>query len=500
MTTLEAVRTPTPFGRLFETDYPEVSAEVNRVEGDLPEGLRGTYYVNGPACFGRGGRRYRHWLDGDGMVSALTLDSTPRVTSRYVRTRKRVAEEEAGELLFRTFGTNFPGDRLRRGVATESPANVSVYPFAGRLLAAGEQGLPYTLDPVTLETLGVETFGGSLNEITPFSAHAKLDGNTGELVNFGVSYSAREPRLHYFRFDSSAGLAVRSNVTLDAPYSVHDFAISGRYAAVHLSPYFLNVERVLREGTATIDALEWMPGLGSRLLILSHEDGRELARVKVGRGYSLHTIRAFELHDHLFVDLIEYERPLYPSYQPLARLYENVPPGRPVRYVLETGSWRVVGRHPLTYAGAPDFPAVNAADPTGDVWVLGMSAAAESGPKFFDRLARVGWDGSTAFEEYEPPDGRYLAGEPVVVPDLSHGGAWVLCREIDPLTLASWFIVLEAYNLGRGPRARLSVEQPLPPGFHCSFCPSAGEAPTSFSSASLNAQARPIGGEKPSPP
>ena len=267
--TLEAIRAPAPFGRLFETDYPEVSAEVARVEGDLPEDLCGTYYVNGPASFGRGSRRYRHWLDGDGMVCALTLEATPRVTSRYVRTRKRAAEEEAGELLFRTFGTTFPGDRLRRGVATEPPANVSVYSFAGRLLAAGEQGLPYVLDPITLETRGVETFGGALNEITPFSAHAKLDGRTGGLTNFGISFSAREPRLHYFRFDPTGCLAVRSNVPLDAPYSVHDFATSDRYAVVHLGPYLLNVERLLHEGTATIDALEWVPARGSRLLILS---------------------------------------------------------------------------------------------------------------------------------------------------------------------------------------------------------------------------------------
>jgi len=36
----------------------------------------------------------------------------------------------------------------------EPPVNVSVYPFAGSLLAFGEQTLPYELDPVTLETRG----------------------------------------------------------------------------------------------------------------------------------------------------------------------------------------------------------------------------------------------------------------------------------------------------------------------------------------------------------
>jgi hypothetical protein len=39
-----------------------------------------------------------------------------------------------------------------RDLALASPVNVSVYPVAGRLLAFGEQGLPWELDPVTLET------------------------------------------------------------------------------------------------------------------------------------------------------------------------------------------------------------------------------------------------------------------------------------------------------------------------------------------------------------
>ena len=33
-----------------------------RVEGEIPAFLRGTYYLNGPARFERGGQAYRHWL------------------------------------------------------------------------------------------------------------------------------------------------------------------------------------------------------------------------------------------------------------------------------------------------------------------------------------------------------------------------------------------------------------------------------------------------------
>lgn len=473
MTVLHPAPASSPVAGLLATRYAEASHEVTRIDGQVPGYVRGTYYVNGPAGFGRAGRRYRNWLDGDGMICALRLGGDARFASRYVRTRKLVAEEEAGQPLYRTFGTAFPGDRLRRGIATETPANVSVYPFAGRLLAFGEQSLPYALDPASLDTQGVYDFDGALNEISPFSAHPKLDHGTGELTNFGVSFSSRDPRLNYYRFDAGGALVRRANTPLEAPCSIHDFSVSPRYAVVHLGPYVLDVEALMRGGIATVDALRWMPERGSRLLILARDDGRELARPAVEPLYSLHMIRAFEAGETLVVDLIEYDRPLYPSYQPLSRLFDDAPRGRPVRYVLDTRTWQVEGRRPLPYADSPDFPCVHPGEASGDgdVWMLGISAGPARGPKFFDRLVRLSWrDGSNA-DVYAPPPGRYLAGEPAVVPDpRDPSRASIVCQEFDPRLPASWFVILNAYDLSRGPVARLTLEQPIPPGFHSTFC------------------------------
>lgn len=463
-----------PLGDLFAREFSESAYEVTGVEGGLPGYLRGTYYINGPALFGRAGQRDRNWLDGDGMVCALSLDGEggARFANRFVRTRKFVAEQEAGRPLFRTFGTAFPGDRLRRGLATESPANVSVLPFAGRLLACGEQSLPYALDPVSLETLGVYDFGGALNEISPFSAHPKVDPVSGELLNFGVWFSSKAPKLDYYRFDASGGLALRSRVPLDAPCSIHDFAVSRRFVIIHLGPYVLDVDGLIGEGRATIDALRWCPDRGSRLLILDRDSGDELARLAVETRYSLHTIRAFEDGDRLIVDLIEYDGPLYPEYQPFPLLYSNVPDGMPARYVVDTKRWRIGARRVIDYREAPDFPCI---DPRvgheEDFWTLGISTAGREGPKFFDRLARLSWKDGAAADAYVPPDGRYLGSEPAIVPDPDDAsGASVVCHEFDPRAGASWFVVLDARDLARGPVARLPLDSPIPPGFHSTFC------------------------------
>jgi len=101
--------------RAFSFTPDEQSYVVEDIEGEIPEFIRGTYYLNGPARFSRAGHNYLHWLDGDGMVCAFRFEKkSVRFTSRFVRSAKFVAEEEAGRPIFRTFGTRFEGDRLKR--------------------------------------------------------------------------------------------------------------------------------------------------------------------------------------------------------------------------------------------------------------------------------------------------------------------------------------------------------------------------------------------------
>jgi all-trans-8'-apo-beta-carotenal 15,15'-oxygenase len=176
------------------------------VEGTIPPALVGTLFRNGPGRFERGGKRYAHMLDGDGLVtrfSFLPADeeeeeekggggagasassptqpttttpaghphprSRPRgarvhFTSRFVRTAELAAEEYAGRVLFRsTFGTAKAGGPLANAfdMKLKNPANTHVVAWGGRLLALWEAGPPHELDPATLATRpGPATLGG----------------------------------------------------------------------------------------------------------------------------------------------------------------------------------------------------------------------------------------------------------------------------------------------------------------------------------------------------
>jgi carotenoid cleavage dioxygenase-like enzyme len=459
--------------RAFTIDVVERAGVALDVHGTIPSYLQGTCYFNGPARFERAGLRYRHWLDGDGMVCALAFGRDGvRLTNRFVRSEKFVREEAAGRPIFRTFGTAFAGDTLKRGVGLESPVNVSVYPFGEKLLAFGEQGLPWELDPETLDTRGLYTFGHQINELTPFSAHPKLDHRTGELFNFGVSFSASTPLINVFRFRANGELVYRKRLRLPYPASTHDFAISERYIVVYISPLILRMDAVLQEGATIMDALAWKPELGSQLIVASRETGDEVARFDVGGHYCLHMVNAFERDGRLVVDVVDYDKPLYPEYQVVPNLFSDTFRGRPMRLTVDLDARAVVARTALAYANSPDFPAH---DPelTGlaydHFWMLGMSRAGGAGRKFFDEIVRIDWPTSSA-EVFQAPPLHYFGGEPMFVPDGTRPGAGaVICQLFDAEHTCSSFVVFDAFRLAAGPVATMKVPWPIPPLFHSSF-------------------------------
>jgi all-trans-8'-apo-beta-carotenal 15,15'-oxygenase len=453
---------------------PEERSDVPlRVQGEVPAFLRGTYLLNGPARFVRGGQRYGHWLDGDGMVCSLRFGPEgPRLTARFVRSSKLAAEEAAGHPLYRAFGTAFPGDRLVRGIALESPVNVSVYAFGGVLLALGEQGLPWELDPETLETRGLYTFGGALNPLSPFAAHPKIDPETGELFNFGISFSATQPNLNLYRLDAGGKLAYRRRIPLDFPCSLHDFCLSGEHAVFHLGPYCLNMA-ALAEGRTLLESLRWEPERGSRLLIVRREDGEPLTSVPVGDRYVLHGINAFEKGDRLFVDVLELDRPVYDQYR-VPDLFETVAPGRPVRFEIDLESGRLAGRTEIAYDLAPDFPAINPAHagrPYEDFWMLGISKTGTPGRKTFDQVVHASWARPDRVDIWQAPPGWYLGGEPASAPNPAGEGGAVICQRFDAETGESAFLVFDAFDVAAGPVAVLPLDVPVHLGFHASFVP-----------------------------
>ncbi|MDO9091728.1 MAG: carotenoid oxygenase family protein [Rubrivivax sp.] len=209
------------------------------LRGRWPTELRGRFYRNGPALFERGGERYHHWFDGDGMVQQFTIGNG-EVThrGRLVQTTKLRAELAAGRFLMSAFGTQVDGTPPVGGPDAFNTANTNALEHAGRVLALWEGGSAWALDPKDLSTQGPVTWGKDLAQV-PFSAHPKVDA-AGHLWNIGTFGKA----MVVWHIDP-AGQLVKVQVG-ESPYPggmVHDMAVTARWVVVPLPPIQLQFNK-----------------------------------------------------------------------------------------------------------------------------------------------------------------------------------------------------------------------------------------------------------------
>ncbi|HVY88155.1 MAG TPA: carotenoid oxygenase family protein, partial [Hyphomonadaceae bacterium] len=242
-----------------------------KVEGKIPASLRGAYYRNGPnPQFDPVG--VYHAFVGDGMIHGFFLDGQKaHYRNRWVRTPRWEAERKAGRPLFGAFGG--PSDP---SVANIHPggANTNVVFHAGKLMALQEASEPFALDPIGLEKGGFLSTGGK------FTAHPKVDPETGELVWF--AYSAGPTPLNAFidyGVTDKTGKVTRRD-RFEAPYMsmIHDFMVTRNYVIFPVLPLSGDIQRAMKGGPA----LAWDPGKGAYLGVMK-------------RNASVDTIRWFEM-------------------------------------------------------------------------------------------------------------------------------------------------------------------------------------------------------------
>jgi carotenoid cleavage dioxygenase-like enzyme len=359
---------------------------------------------------------------------------------------------------------------LNNGI--ESPVNVSVYRLGADLLAFGEQGLPWILDPHTLETRGQFTAQGRLNDASPFSAHPKFDSASQEMFNFGIFFSAQTPRLYFYCF-APEGMRYRKAIPLPYPCSVHDFALSTRFAVFYLSPYLFDIQGFLQHGHTVLESLHWAPEQGSMLVVADRTNGEVVASVPLGQRYCLHLMNAFEEDGSLVVDVLEFDAPVYGEYQPLHGMFPNVAKGGPVRFVIDLQNKALADRNPMECFSSPDFPCIDPCrmmQPYEEFWLLGISSSGRTGRKFFDQLLHGNWNRST-MEVYQSPPMRYLGGEPVLISPPGSEESVVICQEVDVVERTSYFLLFDAKCIMNGPIARIATGQLMYCGFHAIFHP-----------------------------
>ncbi len=214
------------------------------VEGELPAGLRGTFYRS--CADRRFPPLYPHDTpyNSDGAVDMFRFyDGNVDFRSRYVKTARFQAERAAHKPLFGLYRNRFTSDPSVRELSHNTANTTPIY-HGGMLFSMKEESLPTRLDPHTLDTIGEWDFGGTLKS-TSFTAHPKQDPVTGELIAF--AYEAKgdcSDDLAVFIFDKDAQLT--REIWFKAPVvsMMHDMAITHKHVILPTTGMVTSMERL----------------------------------------------------------------------------------------------------------------------------------------------------------------------------------------------------------------------------------------------------------------
>ena len=433
------------------------------VVGEIPAGLAGAFYRNGPNPQFDPIDDY-HWFSGDGMIHGFFLEGgKARYRNRYVRTPKWVAENGAGRALWGTFGNPMTSDPSIAG-KDGGVANTNILWHAGRLMALEEGHAPFELDPVSLESRGyLDQYRGRV------TAHPKIDPETGEMVWF--AYSAGDTPLNAtvsYGITDANGVVTRRD-DFEAPFCsmVHDFLVTRRHALFPILPLTGSLQRAMTGGAP----FAWEPEKGAFVGVMTRDAGVDSIRwFQTEACYVFHPMNAWEEGDKIFADVMEYPAaPLFPYAD--GRKGEDAQ-ARLVRWTFDlAAASNAIKREPLDDMPG-EFPRFDERR-AGLCYRHGWIAASTSDRGFgFGGISHIDHQtGKRTTYEFGPGDG---AGEPIFVPrsaDAAEGDGWVIATVYRAAENRSDLAVFNALDIGAGPIGLAQAPRRVPFGFHGNWRP-----------------------------
>lgn len=288
------------------TEFPSTALPV--LSGQIPAGLRGTLYRNGPGRLERGGIHVGHWFDGDGAILAVRFtDAGATALYRYVQTSGYQEEAAADRLLYGNYGMTAPGPIWNQWLKPlKNAANTSVLALPNKLLALWEGDNPHALDLETLKTWGRDDLG-ELKEGLPYSAHPKCDAQTGEIFNFGIS-PGLNATLNIYKSERTGKIKQKAAVELEGVPLVHDFVLAGQYLVFFVPPVRLNPLPLLVGLSTYSDSLQWQPSKGTQFLVFDRETLSLVSRGETEPWYQWHFANGYvDASGSVIVDVVRYE-------------------------------------------------------------------------------------------------------------------------------------------------------------------------------------------------
>ena len=194
------------------------------------------------------------------MIRAYDIgDGTVRFRSKFIRTTKFREEEAASRYKYATWSTRAPGGILRNlgGGRRRSQAEATVIVRHGKLLAFDEIGLPWSLDPHTLNTTSRYQIGAP-SDRPAFKSRTKIDPITGDWLALGNDYV--EPLKLRVLVENAQGLS-KTELSLRLPRKSYfrDFFTTARFVVVGLNAVEINTLSATLGLAPILSAIRWKP-------------------------------------------------------------------------------------------------------------------------------------------------------------------------------------------------------------------------------------------------
>jgi carotenoid cleavage dioxygenase len=239
------------------------------------------------------------FVDGDGHVCAFRIqDGKVSMKIKYVHTERWLLERKAGRRLFGRYRNPYDNHPCVR-LANDSTGNTNIIYWGGNLLALAERGLPYAMDPDTLQTRGADPYGDQVAAKT-FSAHPKVDPHTNQLITW--SYHAKglsTSDICTYAIDPNGRISDEQWFKQDKPGWPHDGWITDNWLILSNMPFGVNSDEVMKAGG---NYWRFIPDQPSELLVTpryrnpNHPDWKpgELRKFTARHGLIIHTGNAWE--------------------------------------------------------------------------------------------------------------------------------------------------------------------------------------------------------------
>jgi carotenoid cleavage dioxygenase-like enzyme len=270
------------------------------VEGEIPTDLNGSFFRVGPD--------YQYPpapgnipFDGEGHVTVFRFhNGHVDFQSRFVRTQRYKSQASARKRLFGVYRNPHTDDPSVAGIS-RGTANTNVVFHNGMLFALKEDSPPVAMDPRTLATLDdYHTFNGGLKSLT-FTAHPKLDHDSGEMIGFGYEAKGEaSDDVAIYAIDRSGNVTWEAWVKVPYAGMLHDFGVTRSHIAFLCIPMATDVEQMQRGGTH----FAWDSHLPTWFGVMRRGgDGTDLRWYRGPERCATHVLGAYSDGDRLFVDM-----------------------------------------------------------------------------------------------------------------------------------------------------------------------------------------------------